>query len=90
MKMEIENANLIQLSGRVNFAKQIISGNIVRLRSLRCLSAPNCDDLNREDCARVLNTCGECKSGYTGAFGSANDVCIAETALTTRRRKLQS
>lgn len=42
-------------------------------------STTYCSSLNREACEKTPNTCGSCLSGFTGAYGDYNLLCVSES-----------
>eukprot|EP00597_Dinobryon_sp_UTEXLB2267_P012543 CAMPEP_0170122720 /NCGR_PEP_ID=MMETSP0020_2-20130122/16918_1 /TAXON_ID=98059 /ORGANISM="Dinobryon sp., Strain UTEXLB2267" /LENGTH=2177 /DNA_ID=CAMNT_0010353853 /DNA_START=1571 /DNA_END=8104 /DNA_ORIENTATION=+ len=47
------------------------------INSVNCSAAPNCSSLNRLNCLKTINTCGECKSiAYIGNSGDSNSPCF--------------
>jgi hypothetical protein len=46
------------------------------INTINCTMAPDCGALNRQSCSSVSGSCGECDSGYVGAAGNANTLCI--------------
>jgi hypothetical protein len=40
-----------------------------------------CSDLNREECSSTTNTCGSWLSGYLGASGDDNSLCVDESSF---------
>jgi hypothetical protein len=47
-----------------------------------CSLAQNCSDLNRQECAEQVNTCGDCLSGYYGISGPSNIPCKNASSMT--------
>jgi hypothetical protein len=66
------------------FGMLIVSTMISEATSrVNCSLAPaNCSNLNRYECSSTPNSCGSCYSGYIGASGDANSMCIMSVNTT--------
>ena len=71
-------ADAVKLQDTVK-TNQVITAALRDLNSANCSAASNsyCSSLNRENCLTTPNTCGACKSGFSGQIGDANSGCYA-------------
>lgn len=53
--------------------------------SVNCTATPlsYCTSLHREACASIANTCGRCRTGYSGILGASNAPCMLTTNNTS-------
>lgn len=80
------STNLNDLSGRTNFAYQMVTSFSSLLNMLNCKNAPNCQLLNREQCSVIVDSCGPCLPGFVSNdqfLSAGNSICSAtfETSL---------
>jgi hypothetical protein len=74
-------SNLAQSSGNVEAVKRLLVTISSAVNTAQCDEAPDCNALNRQDCTVTANTCGSCVSGYVGASGNANTMCVSVAAM---------
>ena len=93
------NNNATQLSMRVrkffiesssaDSIKQALSLANYLLSIVTCSGAPNCLELNRNNCSLTANTCGSCiSSSYFGEDGDRNTRCYSLATPTTTSMRL--
>lgn len=60
--------------------KQTISvgSSILNVRDCSRVTSTVCGEYNRENCLSTDNTCGPCKTGYTGKSGDHNSYCFSK------------
>eukprot|EP01041_Mallomonas_annulata_P000326 gene327-588_t len=65
-----------QLSNlNMDSATQTVNTVANTLNSVNCTGAWYCFKFHRKPCQNVINTCGECMSGYVGVTGPHNSLC---------------
>jgi len=69
--------------GNLDSTKMILSTTSSILNTRDCSNAPDCVALNREECARVDNTCGKCLPGFIGTASDDNSDCINVEVFTS-------
>eukprot|EP00981_Chlorochromonas_danica_P015545 scaffold13046_cov248-Ochromonas_danica.AAC.2 len=79
--MAIEDS-LAGVVGDMNGLSAVIALGVGALNSVDCSKAPQCPNLNRENCRYTQNTCGQCFNGFIGFDGDANSLCFSSN---TRR-----
>lgn len=52
-----------------------VVGSVINLVDCSMVNTTYCSSLNREPCTTTANTCGSCKTNYTGIVGSHNTQC---------------
>jgi len=69
--------------GNINSVVQILAAVATVINAVNCLNTPPtyCASLNRQICATVTNTCGECLNGYYGEKGPSNLYCLSNSNL---------
>jgi hypothetical protein len=69
-------------SGDVGTAFQVLGNVASMINAVNCSVTPAayCDSMYRLPCVNTPNTCGTCKSGYTGIVGNANSRCFDQTS----------
>eukprot|EP01038_Epipyxis_sp_PR26KG_P005469 gene5469-7572_t len=62
--------------------KQAVALSGTSYNTVNCSIAPNCSNLNRQECSSTAHTCGSCLSStFIGSVGDSNEVCISSTAV---------
>ena len=64
-----------------DLALNVISSTVSALNAADCSLAPDCASLNRYSCGSSPNTCGICKSGFTGVPGDSNEACFLQSEV---------
>ena len=64
------------ISSSMSSASIVLVGNI--MNKVNCTGATNCRSYNRQSCATVDHTCGECLSGFIGSSGPQNSLCYKD------------
>lgn len=69
-------------AGDTDKALQAVNAVSATANTVNCSLASTsfCSSLNRDDCYSFPNTCGLCKSGYFGIYGSSNKKCVSSLA----------
>jgi hypothetical protein len=84
----LSGLNTSHLANNSDELKNFLSATSTVLNRVNCSGAPDCSSLHRYQCSTVEGSCGECFSGYVGAFGFSNTRCVP--LLGSSRRSLTS
>lgn len=86
---DILASNLLAASASfdVDLTLQTVNNVASVFNSGKCISAPNCVELNRLNCTQASKgMCGDCVDGFDGVHGYGTTLCYSSSFVHTRRR----
>ena len=69
-------------SSNTDRTRQTVTFGSSLLNQVDCALAPNCSFLNRKNCYKTPNTCGDClNENFAGFSGDSNEKCVLLTSM---------